>query len=96
MDVTLLYFDGCPNLQVAEERLTALQDELGFELTVERVDTPEDAMAQHLRGSPTVLVDGRDPFAAEESQVAWSCRLYQTPAGPAGTPTLEQLREVLG
>ncbi len=95
MDVTLLYFDGCPNWQLADERLRALQDELGFALTRELVETPEDAEAKQFRGSPTVLVDGRDPFADGGEPVGLSCRLYRTPEGPAGAPTLDQLREVL-
>lgn len=95
MDVTLLYFDGCPNWQLADERLRSLRDELGFTLTRERVETPGEAETRRFRGSPTVLVDGRDPFAADGDPVGLSCRLYRTPAGPAGAPTLEQLRAAL-
>ncbi len=95
MNVTLLYFQGCPNWTVADARLAALSDEL--DLTVERrlVQTPEEAEAAGFRGSPTILVDGRDPFATGDEPPGLACRIYQTPQGPQGAPTVEQLRAAL-
>lgn len=95
MVVTLLHIEGCAGGRTVEARLAALAEELG--LVVERrvVATAEEAAAAGFRGSPTILVDGRDPFAAEEGPVSLSCRLYPTPSGLQGAPTLEQLREVL-
>lgn len=95
MEVTLLYFDGCPSWKVADERLRKLADEFGFELAYRKVDTPEEAEEFSFRGSPTVLVDGRDPFAQGDDPPGLACRIYQTPDGPAGAPTIEQLREVV-
>ncbi len=43
-----------------------------------------------MRGSPTVLVDGRDPVAGEAS-ASVSCRLHATEAGVDGDPTVAQL-----
>ena len=40
MDVTLLYFDGCPNWRIAEERLSALADELDLTVTPGRSRPP--------------------------------------------------------
>lgn len=96
MDVTLLYFDGCPSWQTTERHLRALGADLGFELAHRTIDTPEEAEEAGFRGSPTVLVDGRDPFAEGEEPVGLACRLYQTPDGTAGSPTMQQLREILG
>ncbi len=59
------------------------------------VSTPDDAKQWRFHGSPTVLVDGRDPFAAPDAAVGLSCRLYQTDDGPAGAPSVEQLTAVL-
>lgn len=96
MDVTLLYFDDCPNWIVANERLDALLVEHP-EMSITRhiVDTPEEAERTRFRGSPSILIDGVDPFADPDDPVGLSCRVYQTPAGPAGSPTLDQLRDVL-
>lgn len=95
MDVTLLYFDDCPSWETTDERLRALADEFGFELDHRRVETPEAAEEVGFRGSPTVLVDGRDPFADDDDPTGLSCRIYQTPDGPAGSPTTDQLRAAL-
>jgi len=94
----LVYFDGCPNWQVADERLRAALVAVGrpddaVELVL--VSTPEEAEATQFRGSPTVLVDGRDPFSDPDAPVGLACRLYRTEQGLAGSPTVEQLVEVL-
>lgn len=96
MNVTVQYVVGCPNWEVTYDRLAQLADELGLEVTTERVDSAEAAEARGFHGSPTVLVDGRDPFAGADAPVGLACRLYATPAGSAGAPTLEQLRARLG
>ena len=93
--VTLLYFTDCPSWRTADERLRRLRDELGFELDRRLVETPEDAQRLGFRGSPTVLVDGRDVFARGDEPVGLACRIHQTPDGPAGAPTLEQLRAAI-
>jgi hypothetical protein len=62
---------------------------------LEQVATPEDAERLRFVGSPTVLVDGRDPFSGGGGTFGLSCRVYQTPEGLAGSPTTEQLQSVL-
>jgi hypothetical protein len=93
----LLYFDGCPNWHVADNRLREALQELGSRVDVERVlvSTPEEAEAWSFHGSPSVLVDGEDPFVEPGADVGLSCRLYRTPAGLAGAPTVAQLVEAL-
>jgi hypothetical protein len=96
--VSLLYFDGCPNWHVADERLRAALVAVGRpDDAVEHVlvSTPEEAEEAQFRGSPTVLVDGRDPFSDPDSPVGLACRLYRTDEGLAGSPTVEQLVAVL-
>jgi hypothetical protein len=94
-EVTLLHFDGCPSWELAAERLAALADELDLTIHLQEVETPEDAERLRFRGSPTVLVDGVDVFAEGHEPVGLSCRVYQTPDGPAGAPTAEQLRAAI-
>ncbi len=55
------------------------------------IETPEEAGECHFAGSPSILLNGRDPFTAPSSEVGLTCRLYPTPGGPAGVPTVEQL-----
>ena len=95
MKLELLYFGDCPNWEVAAERLDDVASGRG--LTVERrlVKTTEEAEAARFRGSPTILVDGQDPFAAGDEPFGLACRVYQTPDGPAGSPTTVQIEAVL-
>lgn len=95
MNVTLLYFEGCPSWQIVDARLAELADELDFTVTRRQVTSPKAAEEVGVRGSPTILVDGRDVFAGGHEPVGLSCRVYQTPEGPAGAPTVDQLRAVL-
>jgi hypothetical protein len=98
MEVRLLYFDGCPNWTVAEERLRSALVSLGHgDVPIQRiqVETDEDAERLAFFGSPTILVDGRDPFASGTERPALACRGFTTPDGRAGSPTVAQLVEVL-
>lgn len=95
MDVTLQYFDGCPNWKLADRRLRDLAHEVGFTLRYEQVETPEEAERLGFAGSPTVLVDGVDRFATGDEPTGLACRVYATEEGPQGSPTLGQLRAVL-
>lgn len=95
MQVTLLYFEGCPNWEATYQRLETLAGELGFELNRSAVDTPEQAEQLGFRGSPTVLVNGRDPFAAADQPIGLTCRIYPNDEVLAGAPTEQQLRDAL-
>lgn len=96
MDITLLYFDDCPNWRVAEERLAAIAAERAdLKVTRHLVDTLEEAERVGFHGSPSILVDGVDVFAEPGAGVGLSCRVYRTPDGLAGAPTVEQLRAAL-
>lgn len=97
MEVSLLYFDGCPNWQQTDARLREALALAGVAATVTHVEvsTPLDAERLSFRGSPTVLVDGVDPFAEPGDPVGLSCRVFRTPDGLRGAPTVEQLVAVL-
>ena len=93
MDVRLLYFDGCPNWQETDRRLREAMVVAGIDVTPTyvQVATPEEAERLSFRGSPTVLVDGVDPFAQATDPVGLSCRVFRTPEGLRGAPTVAQL-----
>lgn len=96
MEVTLQYFDGCPNRDLLERRVVeVLEGRPDMVVVRQRIETPEDAARLGFHGSPTVLVDGVDPFAEEHAPVGLACRIYRTPDGLAGSPTVEQLRSVI-
>ena len=97
MDVTLLYFENCPNWRIADQRLAVIAAERpDVVLSRHRVETVEEADRWGFHGSPSILVDGVDVFAEPGAAVGLSCRVYRTPDGLAGAPTMEQLRAALG
>ncbi len=98
MNITIQYFDGCPNWRLADERLREALREAGADgakITYQKIETPEQAEEAGFRGSPSILVDGRDPFADKDAPVGLSCRVYQTETGPDGAPSLAQLAVAL-
>jgi hypothetical protein len=96
MEITLQYFEGCPNWTIAAERLTVIaQDHPDMTVTHRPVETPEDAEAIGFRGSPSILVNGTDVFPDPSAAVGLACRIYVTPDGFAGAPTLDQLRAAI-
>lgn len=96
MEVTLLYFDGCPSWRTADERLHVLVSERGdMRVTRHVVETQAEAERTGFRGSPSILVDGVDVFAEPGAEVGLTCRRYRTDDGYQGVPTLEQLRAAM-
>lgn len=93
VNVELLWFVGCPNWRQTDARLREALPLAGVDadVTLVEVATDEDAERLRFRGSPTVLVDGKDPFAQESDPVGLSCRVFRTPEGLRGAPTVEQL-----
>lgn len=98
MEVTLQYFDSCPNWQVAEQRIKEAVKEHGLDvsLSYQLIASPEDADRFGFHGSPSILIDGQDPFATEDTPVAFACRIYPTEHGPEPSPTVEQIAASLG
>jgi len=95
MEITLLYVAGCAHHSVARHRIDEALSRAGCEATVtERLVT--DATEKGFAGSPTILIDGRDPFASAGTVDALACRLYATTAGMQGAPTVDELAEVMG
>ncbi len=95
MNVDLLYDEGCPNWRTVAGNLSELLDEVAFTLQFREFSTLGAAQAALYRGSPTILVDGHDPFASVGEHVDAACRIYLTPEGIGGAPTLDQLRAAI-
>jgi len=92
----VLSVPGCPNIPLLEQRLAeALAGRPA--VTVRRVIASADEAARcGMCGSPTLLVNGHDPFAVPGKGPALACRLYQGDGGRLeGAPTVEALRRAL-
>ena len=97
MKIQLQFFDGCPSWQMGLENLkTALQMEQ-FDLSIDLVKVEDDSQAARLKflGSPSFRLNGQDLWPEDRDTYALSCRIYLTPEGMKGWPTVEMLRERL-
>lgn len=93
MKIALLYFDGCPSWRTALERLKAALQREGLAAEIEMVLVSEAGAAARLRfqGSPSFQVEGVDLWPEERLTYDLSCRLYRTPEGLQGAPTVDML-----
>lgn len=96
-DVTFLYFDSCPNWKTANAALAEAATLEGRTLIIryQTVETFEDAEALEFRGSPTILIDGIDPFAGPGDSIGLACRVYRSAETIVGSPSIPELREAL-
>lgn len=97
MKIELLYFDGCPSWQNGLDNLkTALASE-GIQADISLVKVGDNAEAARLKflGSPSYYIDGVDLWPENRTSYALSCRVYPTPQGMKGVPTVEMLRQKL-
>ena len=96
MRVDILHVPGCPNVAMARSRVDEALRAAALEARVEQVEvtTHDDAQRLGMHGSPTILIDGRDPFPPDEDS-SIACRLYRTPSGIEGSPAVDELVEAL-
>jgi hypothetical protein len=98
MRVEILHVPDCPNVALLEVRLRQAHADQRAELDVTHhvVEDLEAAVALGMTGSPTLLVDGVDPFACPGLTPSLSCRLYPDETGHlAGAPPVDDLRRAL-
>lgn len=95
MSVTLevLHVPACPNLAPLVEHLREVTDR---PVTTREISDAAEASVAGMSGSPTLLINGRDPFPAPTLQGGGSgvsCRIYRDEHGHVvAAPSVEQLR----
>jgi hypothetical protein len=95
VDIDLLHVPDCPNRAPTRRNLDVALADSGITARVrerEVIDAAEAARVG-MHGSPTVLIDGCDPFGRDGASL--SCRLYRDATGVHGAPTVAQLVEAL-
>lgn len=98
MAFELQHIDDCPNWEVASERLREALIATGHgedPVVTRTVRDPNEAEQMGFAGSPTIYADGIDLFPTADDGGALACRVYKTPAGLAGAPTVEQLVDAI-
>ena len=96
--VELLWWDGCPSTERALADLRTALREAGVDpatIQMREVTSNEQAELERFPGSPTIRINGRDPFPGEVS-IGLSCRIYRAADGrPSPTPDPAQLRAAI-
>ena len=93
--ITVLSVPECPNARLLSERIAVAA--VGLPLTMRTIVVPDEPTAAQwgMAGSPTMLIDGTDPFA-DGSAASISCRLYRdSRGGLCGAPSVVDLERVL-
>lgn len=94
MKLEVLHVTDCPNLRPMLDRLAEATD---LPVATREVTIDAEAATLGMNGSPTLLVDGVDPFSStDQCACGVSCRLYRDEEGrivPA--PSVDQLRDAL-
>jgi hypothetical protein len=94
LHLEVLHVPDCPNLAPMLDRLRQATE---LAVTTREISTDAEATASGMAGSPTLLINGADPFAAPgQCDCGVSCRLYRDEQGrvvPA--PSVEQLRAAI-
>lgn len=94
--VELLYFPGCPNVEVAREQLRCAFAAIGQPAEWTEIDLTGSTVPDHASGfgSPTILIDCRDVLGASPGDGV-SCRI-DTDSGMRGVPSLDAFIFALG
>ncbi|HEY5116597.1 MAG TPA: hypothetical protein VIJ00_13830 [Nakamurella sp.] len=99
MDVELLVVPDCPGAAPAREMLRAALTHAempGLEVRETVIADERQAQARRFAGSPTLLIDGVDPFAEPGLPVGMSCRIYRDSAGHrSNLPSMAELVRVI-
>ncbi|MFC4609851.1 organomercurial lyase [Streptomyces maoxianensis] len=96
MRITVLTVPDCPNAPLAQERIHLALGERSAEVELIEVTGEAQAAERGMTGSPTILINGTDPFAAPGSATSVSCRLYRAPDGRTeGAPSVADLLRAL-
>jgi hypothetical protein len=98
MTLEVLHVPDCPNLPPMLNRLAEVTDE---PVTTRLIESDTEAARFGMAGSPTLLIDGVDPFPSTQDcdcDADWgiSCRLYRDQDDRIVTaPSAEQLRQAI-
>jgi hypothetical protein len=99
MNITFLYFEGCPSHGAALERLRQVmaEESVAAEIEIVKVETDEQAQRLHFVGSPTILINGRDiDPPPSEAYPALTCRAYRLGDGRISPlPSPDMIRDAL-
>ncbi|MFB7553901.1 DsbA family protein [Streptomyces sp. NPDC056154] len=93
MRIEVVVVQGCPNEQLTAGRLRQALE--AADVVTRVVTNRAEAERIGFTGSPTILINGEDPFAEAGRAQGMTCRLYRTPEGSDGAPSVSRLQQAL-
>ena len=91
--IEVQYFNGCPNSEEMLKTVKKIVEKAEYEIDFEKllVESQEAAERYKFRGSPTILINGKDVENLPENPTpSLSCRYY-----PNGLPITSDIEKVL-
>ena len=98
MKIEILYFDGCPNHELADKRVRDVLNDLGVEAELVLINVTDEATAEQVRfpGSPTIRVNDEDVAPGSNGErYSMRCRVYPTTSGFDGAPGEDAIRTAI-
>ena len=90
-----LYFDGCPSWKTGLKNLQDALTQAGIQAEIQmvKIDTEQKATDYRFLGSPSFVLNNNDLWPEERDAYHLGCRIYATPQGMKGSPTVEMLQD---
>lgn len=97
IQVLIQYVEGCPHYSEMFEMVASILDtgKSSGVLKTALVSSVDQAEELGFVGSPTLLIDGVDPFADQPSRVGLACRIYGSGKNRSGVPPKAEMEAVL-
>jgi hypothetical protein len=94
MRLEVLHVADCPNVSTLLQRLSEVTE---LPVSTHEIETEAEAVQFGMGGSPTLLINGLDPFPTPGQRTgAISCRLYRDQDNRiVPVPPVEQLRDAI-
>ena len=89
--------EGCPHFNETFQLVSTILETSGTHgvLRTTLVSSVDQAEELGFVGSPTLLIDGVDPFADKSSRVGLACRMYGSGADRSGVPPKGEVENAL-
>jgi hypothetical protein len=98
MQIEVLVVPGCPNTSTVLDCVREAVERsaiAGIDVATTEISTLSEADRRGFVGSPTVLIDGHDPFADATLTPALACRIYLHEDTAAGIPDIALLVDAI-
>jgi len=92
--VEILHIAECPNWVEAGARVREALGAAGLsavDVSFRLLSNSHEAAETAFAGSPTILIDGSDAFPGGARTADLACRVYRTPSGFVGVPSVAEI-----